>query len=361
MRHGGDRSDMASGATLLAVLNDRDLAESVDRVAAAAGLPVLRRNAPGVRSWSAAAAVVLDDGSAARCVRDRLPRRDSVFLVGGSEPTAATWQIAVQVGAQHFFALPDQEADLVSRLSESAENRRADSRGGRGIAVIAGRGGAGASVFAAALAYCAGDALLIDLDSCGGGLDLLLGVENAPGLRWPDLRLQDGRLAWTAVRQALPGRDAVRVLSGSRAFHEIEKAALAAVADAGSRGGATVVYDVPRQLSPVSAHALEAADLVVVITSCDVRAIAATAALAGVLRTVNPNIGLVVRGPAPGGLRAEDAAQATGLPLLTAMRPESGLDPRIERGGWWLPRRSPLATAARTVLEVLQQQRAGAA
>ncbi len=345
---------MASGAAVLTVLSDPRLTESADRVAAAVGVPVVRRSVPGSRGWSGAAAIILDEQNAQRCVLDGLPRRDGVFLVVTGEPSALSWEIAVQVGAQQLLTLPDQEAELVAHLSEAAESRCSDLRRGRAIAVVAGRGGGGASVFAAALAGCAGDALLIDLDPCSGGNDLLLGLENTAGLRWPDLRLHDGRLTWNSVRQALPGRDGIRVLSGSRTFHEIEKVAMGAVLDAGVRGGATVVCDVPRHLTSVSARALEVADLVVVVTSCDVRAIAATAALSGVLRTVNPNIGLVVRGPSPGGLRASEVGQATSLPLLAAMRPEPGLDQQLEGGGWMSRRRSPLVAAARSVLAILQ-------
>lgn len=348
------RGGMASGATVLTVISDPRLADSADRVAAAAGMPVVRRQAPGNRGWSGAAAVILDEDGARRCAGARLPRRDGVFLVGAGEPSPQTWAIAIEVGAQHLYALPAQEGQLVHQLSERAESGYSGPRRGRAVAVIAGRGGGGASVFAAALARCAGEALLVDLDPCSGGADLLLGAENSPGLRWPDLRVQDGRLAWAAVRQALPGRDGVRVLSSARTFHEIEAAAMNAVLDAGLRGGATVVCDVPRQLSPASGYALETADLVSVITSCDVRGIAAAAALAGVLRTVNQNVGMVVRGPAPGGLRASEVAQAAGLPLLAAMRPEPGLDTQLETGGWRMRRRSPLAAAARTVLTVLQ-------
>ena len=352
---------MASGATTLSVLDDPLLADSVDRVAAAAGVPVLRRDTAGARSWSGASAIILDERCAQRCLREGMPRRDGVFLVGLQEPSATTWEVAIQLGAQGVFILPDQERELVQRLSEAAESRFAVvPLRGRTIAVIAGRGGAGASVFSVALARCADEALLIDLDFYGGGIDLLLGAENVPGLRWPDLRLEDGRLAWAAVRQALPGVDGVRMLSGSRAFHEIEQPALGAVLESGLRGGATVICDVPRQLTPLSAHALQTADLVAVITSCDVRGIVATASLAGVLRTVNQNIGLVVRGPAPGGLRAVDAAQAAALPLIAAMRPEPGLDQHLEAGGWRLRRRSPLVTAARTVLAAVNA-RVGAA
>ena len=345
---------MASGATVLTVLSDPQLADSADRVAAAAGIRVVRRHIPGNRGWMGAAAVILDEDGARRCARAGLPRRDGVLLVGGGEPSPATWAIAVEVGAQHLYTLPAHEAQLVHQLSEAAESGGSGLRRGRVVAVIGGRGGGGASVLAAALARCAGDALLVDLDPCGGGIDLLLGEENSAGLRWPDVRAHDGRLAWAAVRQALPGRDGVQVLSCAREFHEIETASMTAVVDAGLRGGATVVCDVPRQLSPAAGYALEAADLVAVVTSCDVRGIAATSALAGVLRTVNANIGIVVRGPAPGGLRAPEVARAAGLPLLAAMRPEPGLDRQLETGGWRMRRRSPLAVAARTVLAALQ-------
>ena len=345
---------MSSGATVLTVIDDPQLAESADRVAAAVGVRVVRRHNPSSRSWSSAAAVILDDDGARRCMRDALPRRNAVFLVGGSEPSPASWELAVDVGAQHLVTLPAQEAELVHRLSEAAESGHSAPHRGRMLAVIAGRGGAGASVFASALAQCAGEALLVDLDPCGGGIDLLLGAENSPGLRWPDLRVQDGRLTWAAVRQALPSRDRVRMLSAARTYHEIEAASVNALMDAGLRGGATVICDAPRHLSPASACALEGADLVVAITSCDVRGIAATAALAGVLRTLNTNIGLVVRGPAPGGLRPAEVARATALPLLAAMRPEPGLDHGLETGGWRMRRRSPLTGAARTVLAAAQ-------
>ena len=340
----------STGATVLAVLDDSPLTESVERIAAAAGCRVVRRNTPSTRIWSGAAAVILDRDGAHRCVRDGLPRRDGVFLIGSDEPAPAVWEIAIEVGAQHLYTLPAEEALLVRRLSEAADGVDHPGRRGRCFAVIAGRGGAGASVFAAALARCSGEALLIDLDVCGGGIDLLLGAEDSPGLRWPDLRAHDGRLTWTAVCQALPARDKVRVLSAGRAYHEIQGSSLSAVLDAGLRGGMTVVCDVPRQLNPSAAHALEMADLVVVVTTCDVRGVAATAALAGVLRTVNANVGLVVRGPAPGGLVAADAARAAALPLLASMRPEPGLPQQLESGGWRIHRHSPLASAARQVL-----------
>jgi hypothetical protein len=120
------------------------------------------------------------------------------------------------------------------------------------------------------------------------------------------------------------------------------------------------VCDLPRRLTDGVLAALEAADLVVLVTQSDVRATAATVATASALTVVNPNIGLVVRGPSPGGLQATDVAGIVGLPVLAAMRPEPMLDQQLERGGLRLRARSPLSTAARRVLAVLGQNPVGA-
>ena len=88
------------------------------------------------------------------------------------------------------------------------------------IGLIGGRGGAGASVIAAALARAAVDAryecVLVDADPLGGGADLLLGAEDEPGLRWPDLSAARGRLAPGVLLAGLPVIDGVHVVSWDR-------------------------------------------------------------------------------------------------------------------------------------------------
>jgi len=161
------------------------------------------------------------------------------------------------------------------------------------------------------------------------------------------------------LREVLPRQQDLSFLSGTRHFHDIDAGAVGAVLDAGRRGGATVVCDVPRHPAPAAACALQQADLAVIVSSCDVRAIAATAAVVPVVRTLNPNLGLVVRGPAPGGLNADEAADVVAVPLLAAMRPEPMLATRLEHGGLRLRRRSPLAEAARTVLGLMERRAEG--
>jgi secretion/DNA translocation related CpaE-like protein len=276
-----------------------------------------------------------------------------VTVLTVAEPETTTWAAAVDVGAEHVLRLPEQEADLVGALAEAAESSRDDGSRGHAVAVIGGCGGAGASLLAVALAQAAANALLVDLDPWGGGLDLLLGGETTPGLRWPDLALQGGRLNWSAVRDALPRHRGVSVLSGTRRGYELDAGPVHAIVDAGRRGAVTVICDLPRRLTDATQAALNAADLVVVVSRCDVRACAATGALGPVLASMNPNVGLVVRGPSPAGLRAVEIAEITGLPLLAAIKAQPQLAEQIDRGGLRLGRRSALAVAAHQVLGVL--------
>ena len=352
---------MTASNGILALLGDPAIRDDVDRVAAAAGLPVVHASDPSSRKvWTAAAAVLLDVGAALRCAHRALPRRGRVVLLIRSEPRAADFQAAIAVGAQHVITLPEQDGALMAELSDAAEASRDTGLRGAVVGVIAGRGGAGASVFATALAQTAPDALLIDADPWGGGIDLVLGSEGETGLRWPDLAVQGGRLSYPALREALPQRRGVSVLSGSRTGSDIDAAPLGAVIDAGSRGGATVICDLPRRSTGAVETVLDAADLVVVMAPADVRSCAATAAIAPWVSAVNPNAGVVVRGPSPGGLRSADVATIVGLPLLAAMRAQPGVADALERGGLRLRHRSPLAAAARRVLAVLHQHQAAA-
>jgi secretion/DNA translocation related CpaE-like protein len=357
--HGGpvttpNRTGGARG--ILAVVAQPALRDEVDRAAAAVGARVVHAGSKSPisrKTWSAAAAVVLDEAAAEGCARAGLPRRAHVLVVTGGEPVPATWAAAIEVGARHLLRLPAHERDLVRGFADAGESARDGGALGEVVAVIGGRGGAGASLFAVALAQVATDPLLVDLDPWGGGIDLLVGGETAPGVRWPDLALQGGRLNWSAVRGALPRHRGICMLSGTRRGYELDAGAVDAVVDAGRRGGATVVCDLPRRLTDATQTALDTADLVVVVTPCDVRACAATATIAAVLIGINPNVGLVVRGPSPGGLRAEEVAAIAGVPLLAAMKPYPRLAEQLEHGGLRFGRRSALAAAARRVMAVL--------
>ena len=340
---------------VLAMVAETAMRDAIDRVAAAAGVAVVHvAHPPSRQAWTGASAVLLDAAGAGSC-SSSLPRRAHVIVLSRGEPQAADWKVAIAVGAQRVMTLPSDEAHLVAALSEAAEAGRDGQARGAVVAVMGGRGGAGASLFAAALALSARDALLIDADPWSGGLDLVLGSEDKPGLRWPDLSLEHGRLDFAALRQALPRLDGVSVLSSVRSGNDVAPGPVAAVIDAGRRGGVTVVCDLPRRLTRAVEFAMDAADLVVLVTTADVAGCASTPAVASAVGAINPNVGLVVRGPSPAGLRPADVARVVELPLLAAMRPQTSVAGQLERGGLRMSRRAPLAVAARAVLAVLAQ------
>jgi secretion/DNA translocation related CpaE-like protein len=348
----------------LVMVSDPELLDAILRLAAAAGCELQRTvdAAQARRHWAEAPLVLLDAAAAQQCTQAGLPRRGGVVVAVRGEPPPPVWRHAVAIGAEHVIALPEAESWLVAALTEAAEGHH---RTGAVLAVVGGRGGAGASVLAAAVAVTAvregGRTLLVDCDPLGGGLDLVLGAEDLGGLRWPEIGVAGGRVPASALHAALPtppvaqrGGGELGVLSCDRSAHGPSPAAVAAVLDAGRRAGETVVCDLPRYPTDAAVAALGAADLTVLVVPADVRSCAAGARVAAVLAEHAGTLRLVVRGPAPGGIDAAEVTRALGLPLLAAMRPEPGLARALERGSAPGRPRGPLAGAAHAVLAELR-------
>jgi secretion/DNA translocation related CpaE-like protein len=319
----------------LVVTADTDLLDDLLRLAAAGGSEVeVAPDPAGARPrYAAAPLIVIGLDQLRPCLRARLPRRSRVIVAGRGQPPDEIWSLAQQLGTPHVVALPDAEAWLVDRFAE----RPGPETEGRVLAVIGGRGGAGASILAGGLAMTASRAghrtLLLDGDPLGGGLDLLFGWEDVEGVRWPGLADAEGRVDPSALLEALPHRGDLVLLSFDREqMPAVPSEAMAATLDAGRRGRDLIVADLPRHLDDAAALALQAADRTVLIVPAELRA---TAAAVRVVRTVRlhcEDVALVVRGPAPGKLRSRDVAQALGLPLAGTLRPDPGMCEALERG-----------------------------
>ncbi|WP_431972692.1 septum site-determining protein Ssd [Nocardia sp. bgisy134] len=358
-----DVAQTVSISPALVLIRDVRLRDEVRRVAAAAERLLDEREPPvGRHAWSGAPMVILDTVTAGECAAAGYPRRGGVVLVTDGEPGLPGWQAAAAVGAERVIALPGAAVGLIEKFAEHGERRASD---GVVVAVAGASGGAGASVLAAATALRAAaegfrrDTVLVDGAPLGGGLDLLLGIETGMGLRWPDLVVEDGRIAATALHDALPkASPGLSVLScgrggAGRLPGAIGAGAARAVIEAGRAAGDLVICDVSGERGAHAEQMLESADLVVLVVQATLRAVAAAESVAAYIGRRNPNQGLVLRGPAPGGLRGAEVAEVLDLPLLAAVRAEGGLAARLERGGLATPRRGPLKDAADAVLAVL--------
>lgn len=304
---------MATLTRPLLITEDSDVIDTVVRIAAArAGEVLVCAEQTAVRgAWMQAPLVLVGADCAAEVISRGLPTRGRLVMVTRTDDRLV-WEQAVRLRAEHVVRLPEGERWLADALADCAEG---PPRDGSVLAVIGGSGGVGASTFAANLALTAAQdgrrSLLIDADPLGGGLDLLLGVEEGPGARWSAIDPGPGRLSAAQLDAALPHVGAVALLSSDSA-RPSDAPVVASVVDAGRRGFDTVVIDCP---PPGDAHIatwVSVADRVIVVVSAHVRGAAAAARvlqrLAGL--GVHPELVLAERAK---GVPVEEVAAALGI------------------------------------------------
>ncbi|WFB08227.1 septum formation initiator [Streptomyces sp. LX-29] len=318
----------------LIVTEDDELLDDLLRLCAAAGAgPEVALGSSAQRgSWEGAPLILVGDDCAAGL--RGFPRRTGLLLIGRDLDDQGIWRRAVDLGADHVLFLPDDEAWLVDRIADAAEGTGLQALT---LGVIGGRGGAGASTLACALAVTAARAgrrtMLIDADPLGGGLDVLLGGEGAEGLRWPAFAASRGRVAGSALEESLPELHALRVLSWDRGDSvAIPPAAMRSVLAAARRRGGVVVVDLPRRIDEAAAEALAQLDLGLLVVPAELRAIAAAHRVAAALSPGLRDLRAVVRGPYASGLDDEEIARLLGLPLAGEVPQEPGLPEALDGG-----------------------------
>ncbi|MFF4170204.1 septum site-determining protein Ssd [Streptomyces sp. NPDC001744] len=314
---GEPRADETHRAGPLIVTEDLELLDDLLRLCAAAGVdPEVHHRVPERRAnWTDPPLVLIGDDSAARC-RGAV-RRPGIVLVGRERDDPEMWRLAVEIGAECVLRLPDAESLLVDRIADAAEGA---GRQALTVGVAGGRGGAGASTLACALALAAARAgqrtLLVDGDPLGGGLDVLLGGEREEGRRWPDFAASKGRLAGGALEESLPSVRGVRMLSwGREPTAPVPPAAVRSVLAAARRRGGVVVVDLPRGGGEPTAEALAQLDLGLLVVPGELRAVAAAHRTASALGVTVRDLRVVARGPYAAGLDERWIADALRLPL----------------------------------------------
>ena len=362
---GGDPAAVPGAPGVLAVISaDPTLARVVGPVAAAAGLtvrslPLRTADAAGAglvvpaADWARATAVLVGAEVAPQLASAALPRRDGVLVAATDDPPPAVWAAALALGAERVVGLPAARGWLADRLAVAAYPQAK----GRVLALLGGCGGAGTSVLAASVAVTAHrrglPALLVDVDPLGGGADLVLGGEDAPGLRWAGLGDGGPRLSPAALWSALPVAAGVRVLAVDRsAAAPPATAAVTSVLAAARQVAELTVLDVPRGQEGSPRAALLAADEVALVVPATLRAAAAAAATLA-WAAVAGEVHLVVRCGPGAPLPPQQVARALGLPLVAVVRGEPGLARGLDRGEPPAQHgRSPLARAAGRLVDM---------
>ena len=175
------------------------------------------------------------------------------------------------------------------------------------VGVVAGRGGAGASTLAATISRHLARrtvTVLVDLDRASAGIDVLLGLEGADGVRWPDLADTRGEVSGADVLALLPRWGSCAVLSADRARPGApEPAVVADVLHALTAEAGALVLDLDRAPPSWRESLVGACDAVLGVDGlacapcgrCATAFLACALTLLGDRRT--PRAWLLVRGP----------------------------------------------------------------
>ncbi|MFC6357771.1 septum site-determining protein Ssd [Luteococcus peritonei] len=205
-------ADAWSPPAPLLVSRDARLVETALAAAAAAGVePVVVRDMARVRAlWRSAPVVLVGCELAPMVAGIALEQRAGVHLIGPDLDSVAAWSAPLQASV---LVLPEQSALLTQVLDQQL-----GSGGAVVLRLVGGSGGLGVSTLCCALAQQAERrglrAAVVELDPTGGGLDLVLGAETAPGWRWPELRAAAGHL--DALAGNLPNVSGVDIVSHAR-------------------------------------------------------------------------------------------------------------------------------------------------
>lgn len=344
----------------LFITRDDALLDELLRLAAAAGITpeVAHDGAAALRAWRAAPLVLLGADLADELARIQPTRRDGVHLVSWGAVADDLFRVALAVGAENVAELPRSEGWVTETLTDLGDTGRVR---GLVVGVVGGSGGAGATTFACALAQSASrsaPAIVVDTDPLGPGTDRILGLEARDGVRWDALCHTTGRLSSRSLREALPRRGALGVLTWrAGAAETLQSFAVREALSAAQRGHDTVAVDLPRTVDPVTAEVVARCDRVLVLVVPTVAGVASAARLCS--RLADPmRLRLVVRGS---GLETRDIARAVGVPVMARMADQRGLAEAIDLGlGPVRSHRGPLGRAAAEVLTRLSVMGAAA-
>ena len=299
--------------------------------------------------WLRSVVVVVGLDLLAPMASQRPPHRPEVIVLGAPDQTH--WRLSFDIGAEDVVTPPGEPGWLAERVRRAGEQLPA----GRVVGVVGCRGGAGASAMSTALAVAAVrrkmTPYLLDLDPLGCGLGVVLGADESRGLTWDQVSAGVGRIPALSLQSTVAVVDGVGLLGWDDSGMTTVAAGVAgAVVETARVCAPVTVIDLGRAITDSQHEALARCDRVLLMVPADVRSVRAARRMTG--RQGLSMCEVVVRGPNPGGLVAEDIGTALGLPVLAAVGADKNLDRRMERGEAPGTRsRSPLGRAGDGLLK----------
>lgn len=269
-----------------------------------------------------------------------------VIVVGMADDEATVWGVATNLPSSRVVVLPQGSGWLAEYLGR----RLSPAATGSVVAFIGSGGGCGVSTFAYWCARQSAGAgtsvLLVDGHPMNGGLDLALGIEDRPGVRWHDLTDIRGSLNPDQLASALPTEGRLSVLSHSARAEAPragpgDMAASRAVVDAARGAFDVTVIDLGSADSAIRSLAA-ACDHVVLVIPSKPRGVGAAAAILREYGSVPSTV--VLRGPVLEGLDAWLVADLVGrpgpLPYLPFVRGAAQAEAGGRMPGFPLPRQA---------------------
>lgn len=330
--------------SILLAITDPLLHPEVMNIAAATGREIIDTADPReITTLASKTGTIIADAATVNHVRAVLDSQRNTFttvLLAYPEPGPIDWKLALKAGTADAFILPAQATELLAALRNSTSRSTDTDPQGSVIAISSATGGAGCSTIAAALAlysHHVTPTVLIDADPQSGGLDLLLGCEDCPGIRWIDLTSSDGVLEGADLIAALPhSASGLPVLSVDRQSPKagITEEKLQQVI-AALRPHYRLIIDIPAHAHLLTT-VLSSADTFYLVIPPEVRAAAAASRMLGNLRkqatkaTSRLAPSGIIRHRGWAGLRLKDVESIVGITIAAEVGSIPTLPKKIE-------------------------------
>lgn len=229
------------------------------------------------------------------------------------------------------------------------------------IGILGSSGGVGASTLVLALSGRAAAtglrAAALDGQWWSGGLDVVAGLEDRPGLRWADLRRVRGRMDGEELLAELPAAGGVAVLSVDRARPgPVDLEAVAPVLEAVGPCVDVIVVDLPRWGLPWAEELANLMDDVMVLGGESAVGLSGTAALAPTLETLGGRLWLGQRDGSGTTELGQTVSELSGLPLLGVVPDDPVVRRELAAGALPAAGRGALGAAAASMLTQLRLQ-----